>query len=135
MVITKQICEAIEAAIAQSGSALSFARSVGVSHTTVAYWLKGRTHKINTTIWNNLFPLIEGYLGDAGTGTEPTYHYPALTSTSPKFVMRERPAVPSFYDEPSPDLNSAPLFYFSDLADYDPAFDSLEWLTQERARG
>jgi len=135
MVITETIRQAITAAIEQSGSALSFARSVGVSHTTVAYWLKGRTRKINTTIWNNLFPLIEGYLGDTGTGPEPTYRYPALTSSSPKYVMRERPAVPSFYDEPSPDLNSAPLFYFSDLADYDPAFDSLEWLTQERARG
>ena len=135
MVITETIRQAIIAAIEQSGSALSFARSVGVSHTTVAYWLKGRTRKINATIWNNLLPLIGGYLGDTGTGPEPAYRYPALTSSQPKYVLRERPAVPSFYDEPSQDLNSAPLFYFSDLADYDPAFDSLEWLTQERARG
>ena len=136
MVITETIRQAIIAAIEQSGSALSFARSVGVSHTTVAYWLKGRTRKINATIWNNLLPLIGGYLGDTGIGPEPAYRYPALPSSSqPKYLLRERPAVPSFYDEPSPDLNSAPLFYFSDLADYDPAFDSLEWLTQERARG
>ena len=135
MVINDTIRQAIAAAIEQSGSALSFARSVGVSHTTVAYWLKGRTRKINATIWNNLFPLISGYLGDTGTGPEPAYRYPPLTSSQPKYVLRERPAVPSFYDEPSADLNSAPLFSFSDLADYDPAFDSLEWLTQERARG
>lgn len=134
MVITEPILQAIQAAIKQSGSALSFARSVGVSHTTVAYWLKGRTHKINATIWNNLFPLIEGYLGDAA-GPEATYHYPALTSSQPKYVLRERPAVSSFYDEPSSGLDTAPVFYFSDLADYDPAFDSLEWLTRERARG
>lgn len=136
MVITEPIRQAIIAAIEQSGSALSFARSVGVSHTTVAYWLKGRTRKINATIWNNLLPLIGGYLGDAATSPEQAYHYPPLTpSSQPRYVMRERPAVPSFYDEPSADLNSAPLFDFSDLADYDPAFDSLEWLTQERARG
>ena len=134
MVITETIRQAIIAAIEQSGSTLSFARSVGVSHTTVAYWLKGRTRKINATIWNNLHPLIAEYLGDVA-GLEPAYHYPALTSSQPKYVMRERPAVASFYDEPSADLNSAPLFSFSDLADYDPAFDSLEWLTQERARG
>jgi len=135
MVITEEIRQAIIDAIKQSGSALSFARSVGVSHTTVAYWLNERTHKINTTIWNNLYPLIAGYLGDAA-GPEATYRYPALIpSQTPKCVMRERPAVPSFYDEPSADLNSAPLFDFSDLADYDPAFDSLEWLTQERAHG
>ena len=136
MVITETIRQAIIAAIEQSGSALSFAQSVGVSHTTVAYWLKGRTHKINPTIWNNLLPLIGGYLGDIGAGPEPAYRYPSLTpSSSPKYVLRERPAAPSFYDEPSQDLNSAPLFNFSDLADYDPAFDSLEWLTRERARG
>ena len=135
MVITETIRQAINTAIQQSGSALSFARSVGVSHTTVAYWLQGRTHKINSTIWNNLFPLIEGYLGDTGTGPGPSYRYPALTSSQPKYVLRERPAASSFYDAPRENLNSAPLFYFSDLADYDPAFDSLEWLTQERTRG
>ena len=122
MVITEEIRQAIIAAIEQSGSALSFARSVGVSHTTVAYWLKGRTRKINATIWNNLLPLIGGYLGDAATGPEQAYHYPPLTSSSqPRYVMRERPAVPSFYDEPSPDLSSAPLFYFSDLFEISPA--------------
>ena len=136
MVITETIRQAIITAIEQSGSALSFARSVGVSHTTVAYWLKGRTRKINPTIWNNLLPLIGGYLGDIGIGPESAYRYPTPTSSSqPKYVLRERPAAPSFYDVSSPDLNSAPLFDFSDLADYDPAFDSLEWLTRERARG
>ena len=134
MVITETIRQAINAAIEQRGSALSFARSVGVSHTTVAYWLKGRTRKINTTIWNNLLPLISGYLGDTGTGPEPPYHYPPLTQSQPQYVLRERPAVP-FYGVQSGDLNSAPLFEFSGLADYDPAIDSLEWLTQERAHG
>ena len=135
MVITEPIRQAIIAAIEQSGSALSFARSVGVSHTTVAYWLTGRTHKINSTIWNNLHPLICGYLGDTGTGPELSYRYPPLTPSPSKHVVRERPAGQSCYDESSANLNFAPLFYFSDLADYDPAFDSLEWLAQERTRG
>jgi len=136
MVITEEIRQAINTAIKQSGSALNFARSVGVSHTTVAYWLKGRTSKINPTIWNNLLPQIRGYLGDMGTGPEPSYRYPLPTSSSqPKFVLCERPPAQSIYDAPPPDLNSAPLFDFSDLADYDPAFDSLEWLTRERSRG
>ena len=136
MVITETIRQAIITAIEQSGSTLNFARSVGVSHTTVAYWLKGRTRKINPTIWNNLLPLIGGYLGDIGTGPEPSYRYPTSTSSSqPKYVLRERSATSSIYDAPSKELNTAPLFDFSDLEDYDPSFDSLEWLARERARG
>ena len=62
MVITESIQKAIQSAIDKCGRMLSFSRLVGVSHTTVAFWLNGRTRKINSTVWDNLHPLIREYL-------------------------------------------------------------------------
>ena len=58
MVITESIQKAIQAAVKKSGSVLSFARTIGVSHTTVTYWINGRTRKINATVWQNLLPPV-----------------------------------------------------------------------------
>jgi len=129
MVITESIRQAILSAIEQSGSSLSFARSVGVSHTTVSYWLKGRTRKINTTIWNNLRPLIEVYLGDAG---RPSFTYPEYKPVRERALELREPRSQYHAGVPKPAVSKAPLFSFEDLAEFDPAFDSLENLSKEK---
>ena len=128
MVITEPIRQAIKTAIEQSGSSLSFAKSVGVSHTTISHWL-GRTRKINTTNWNNLLPLIEDYLGDAG---RPPFVYPEYKpGREPCHVLRE-PRTRYCAGVQKPAVGKAPLFSLDDLADFDPAFDSVEQLAEEK---
>ena len=132
MVITDPIRQAIIAAVKHSGSSLSFARSIGVSHTSVLYWIKGRTRKINSTNWNNLLPLIEGYLGDAA---KESFIYPTFRP-APPLVFHEPPPASRYGERPRMGTGrNAPLFHFDDLADFDPAFDTVECLAEEKARG
>ena len=86
MVITESIQNAIQSAIRKSGSSLSFSRTIGVSHTTVTYWINGRTRKINSTVWQNLLPLIKDYLSP-----EESISYPCdpVAAMNPNYVLRE----------------------------------------------
>lgn len=134
MVITEPIRQAIEAAIKESGSSLSFSRSVGVSHTTVSYWVKGRTRKINATVWNNLRPLLEDYLGDSVSPSS-GYHYPTSAPMRP-LTLHEQASNAYHVGKQTQNVNNnAPLFRFSDLAESDPVFDSAETLAEKKARG
>ena len=121
MVITESIQKAIQSAIQKSGSVLSFARSVGVSHTTVTYWLSGRTRKINATVWQNLLPLIGEYLA---SGESMSYPYGPAAAAGTNCVLREQSAI--WYGGGMAQKTSAPLLHLSDLADFDPQIDSIE---------
>ena len=124
MVITESIRNAILTAVGKSGSLLSFSHSVGVSHTTVSYWLNGRTRKINSTVWQNLLPLISEHLDPSESISYPC-GAPAAGNTG--FVMREQSAA---YGS----RTSAPLLQLADLSDFDPQIDSIEEILRERSR-
>ena len=124
MVITESIQNAILAAVGKSGSLLSFAHSVGVSHTTVSYWLNGRTRKINSTVWQNLLPLISEYLDPSESISYPCG---AVAAGNTGFVMREKSA--SYGSR-----TTAPLLHLADLVDFDPQMDSMEDLLREKSQ-
>lgn len=126
MVITESIQNAIQSAIRKSGSSLSFSRTIGVSHTTVTYWINGRTRKINSTVWQNLLPLIKDYLSP-----EESISYPCdpVAAMNPNYVLRE----PSgFRYADSRAKSSVPLFRLEDLADFDPQIDPIEDLIRKK---
>lgn len=125
MVITDAIKDAIRAAIEKSGSSLSFSRSVGVSHTTVSYWLNGRTRKINSTVWQNLLPVISEYLDSSESVFYPSG---AVAAGNPGLMLRE---------SSSPyggGRTSAPLLQLADLANFDPQIDSIEDVVRDKAQ-
>jgi len=126
MVITESIQNAIQAAIRKCGSSLSFSRMIGVSHTTVTYWLNGRTRKINSTVWQNLLPLIKDYLAP-----EDSISYPCdpVAAMNPNYVLREPSGGRYAVDSAK---SSVPLFRLEDLADYDPQIDPIEDLIREK---
>lgn len=128
MVITESIQNAIQAAIRKSGSSLSFSRSIGVSHTTVSYWLNGRTRKINSTVWQNLLPLIKEYLTP-----EESFTYPCnpVAASGPGYIMRESSA--AWYSAGGAPRSSVPLLQMDDLKDFDPQIDPLEELVREKS--
>ena len=128
MVITESIQKAIRAAIRKSGSSLSFSRSIGVSHTTVTYWLNGRTRKINSSVWQNLLPLIKEDLAPEETFTYPNH---PIAAQAPGCIMREQSA--SWYSAGGAPRSSVPLLQMDDLKDFDPQIDPLEELVREKS--
>lgn len=127
MIITESIRNAIEAAIKRSGSVLSFARTVGVSHTTVKYWVNGRTRKINGTVWQNVLPLIGENLDPGETMSYP-YGPAAAVGTN---VLREQSA---WYGAGPVQKTSVPLLHLADLADFDPQIDPIEGIIREKSK-
>ena len=129
MVITESIQKAIQAAVKKSGSVLSFARTIGVSHTTVTYWINGRTRKINSTVWQNLLPLINEELSPAEVMSYPFNPVAAAANAN---VLREQSAI--WYGAGQAQKTSAPLLHLADLADFDPQIDPIEEIIRERSQ-
>ena len=130
MVITESIQNAIQTAVRKSGSMLTFSRSVGVSHTTVAHWISGRTRKINSTAWQNLLPYIEDYLDPAETYS---YPYNVAPATGKRLVLQEQPA--AWHGAAPARMTSVPLLRLADIAEFDPQIDSVEDLVRDKAKG
>ena len=128
MIITESIRNAIGAAIKRSGSVLSFARTVGVSHTTVKYWLNGRTGKINGTVWQNVLPLIGEYMDPSETMS---YPYGPVAAAGTNCVLREQTA---WYGAGATQKTSVPLLRLTDLADFDPQIDPIEGIIREKSK-
>ena len=130
MVITESIRKAIQAAVQKSGSVLSFARAIGVSHTTVTYWLNGRTRKINSTVWQNLLPLIGE---DLNPGDAMSYPYNPVAAAANTTVLREQSAI--WYGANPAQKMSAPLLQLADLTDFDPQIDPIEEIIRKNSKG
>lgn len=129
MVITEAIQNAIRAAISRCGSSLSFSRSVGVSHTTVAYWLSGRTRKINSTVWDNLLPVIRDFMEPGGDRSVSYPREPEVAGSS-AYILHENYA--GRYCVPQ--NVSAPLLQLDDLKDFDPQIDSIEEIIRKKSK-
>ncbi len=57
--IRKSLVEAVE----KSGGLLAFSKRIGVAHSTVLFWLNGKTKSINSDLWRGrVYPEIESYL-------------------------------------------------------------------------
>lgn len=129
MVITDSIQSAIRAAIGKCGSSLSFARSIGVTHTTVAFWLNGRTRKINPTVWDNLLPVIQEFM-EPGAGENFRYPREPAAAGGPACSLHEK-----YAGRYGPSQNaSAPLLQFDDLKDFDPQIDSIEEIIRKKSK-
>lgn len=129
MVINESIRQAIQSAIRKNGSLYSFSRSIGVSHTTVSYWLSGRTRKINATLWQNLLPLISEFLNPSESMS---YPYGPVPAGNTGCILREHPS--AWYGSAPGQKALAPLLPLSDLKRFDPQIDSIEELIRERSK-
>lgn len=52
MKLNPEILEAIRRAVEHYGNTSQFAKEIGVAHSTVLFWLSGKTNNINGTIWD-----------------------------------------------------------------------------------
>ena len=51
MKLNQEILDAIRLAVEHYGNTSQFAKEIGVTHSTVLFWLSGKTSNINNTIW------------------------------------------------------------------------------------
>jgi len=63
MRITPQIKKAIQQAIEAKGNLTQFAKSLGLAHSTIIFWLSGKTKGINGAVWvQRVRPAISRFL-------------------------------------------------------------------------
>jgi len=63
MTITEDIKKAIKRAIDQHGNVTQFAKSLGLAHSTVLFWLSGKTATISGLVWaQKLRPALVPYM-------------------------------------------------------------------------
>ena len=72
MEITPEIMKLIKQSIDRHGNLTQFAQSIGVRHSTVVFWLSGKTKSINGGVWaKQVRPEIMPGLKLADLGTNP----------------------------------------------------------------
>lgn len=65
MKITPDIRKALELAIEHHGNVTQFSKSLGIAHSTVLFWLSGKTSEINGRLWaRKLRYELQPYLAD-----------------------------------------------------------------------
>ena len=52
MKLNPDILNAMHAAIDHYGNSAQFAKNIGVAHSTVIFWIKGKTHNISGSVWD-----------------------------------------------------------------------------------
>ena len=100
MKLNPEILEAIRRAVEYYGNSSQFAKEIGVAHSTVLFWLSGKTANINGTIWEKRVRRVlrkfmppasqSGAIHDPGTPFLPA-SVPQLPDKNP---TRKVPAIP-----------------------------------------
>ncbi len=63
MKITQEITKALEKAIESYGNKAQFAKALGIAHSTLLFWLSGKTTEINGRLWaTKLRPILMDYM-------------------------------------------------------------------------
>lgn len=120
MKINEQILKAIERAVEESGNAYQLSLKLGISHSTVLFWLSGKTRNINGDIWfNRLEPILRKHLREIA----PDVKYPVASISLaedhiPYKAQNEVTALPH--------MNEAPVISFAQAAGFDPALEPFD---------
>lgn len=101
MKLNPEILEAIHHAVEHYGNTSQFARKIGVAHSTVLFWLSGKTANINDTIWKKRVQRVLRKFMSPAESQPGTLHDPAAVFTTAPAVRgadknprRKVPAVP-----------------------------------------
>lgn len=101
MKLTPEILEAIRRAVDHYGNISQFAKEIGVAHSTVLFWLSGKTSTIHGTIWKKRVGRVLRKFMPPPAGQSVTLHDPAAAfghthaaGQPDKNPARKVPAVP-----------------------------------------
>ena len=105
MKITQDILEAISRAADQYGNVSELAKAMGVAHSTIIFWRRGKTRSMTAKLWN-------------------TKVKPVLSPFMPSFGVAE-PAARYYVGKTTPSDRTARVVPLKFLADFDPAIESI----------
>ena len=101
MKLNPEILAAINRAVEHYGNTSQFAKEIGVAHSTVLFWLSGKTSNINGTIWKKRVQRVLRKFMSPAESQSGTLHDPAAAFASASAVRgtdknpkRKVPAVP-----------------------------------------
>ncbi|OGV31747.1 MAG: hypothetical protein A2020_05505 [Lentisphaerae bacterium GWF2_45_14] len=115
MKITEEIKAAISKYAEKCGNVYQLSKKIGVSHSTILFWLDGRTENISGDVWHEkLYPLLRPYL-----------HY-RERSPAQDPVGGEEIAVYKSEVSSGVTLFEVPVLNFVQAAGYDPAFEPID---------
>lgn len=123
MNLTPEIKEAIRKAIDLHGNVTQFAKHLGIAHSTVLFWLSGKTTEVSGRLWaQKLRPSLLPFLGASAFADRP------LNKTF--FQAREDAGVyggaPSADDACGSASHEASMISFAQAAKFDPAIEPID---------
>lgn len=144
MKITPQILAAVQRAVEHYGNTSQVAKVMGVAHSTVFFWLNGKTTSISGKLWQTrIRPVLAPFL-QCEPGTNVTYGVPAYPMDQP-LVLREDGApyhalggpgqrsAKEFVDSERKETEKLPVIKFSDLEQFDPSAGSVRKFVKQKS--
>lgn len=115
MKITREIKKAIKKAAEHYGNVYQLSKKLGIAHSTILFWLDGKTSNISGDIWYEkvkpvIFPFLE---------------YSEVESHE-EHKVREKSVVYASEVRAAKDLHEVPILNFAQAAGYDPAFEPID---------
>lgn len=121
--IDRAIRRSLSEAVDKAGGLLAFSRRIGVAHSTVLFWLTGKTKRINSDLWRGrVYPEIESYL--AGN-----LHETDLSAVREKYAD----SLDGTFGEKQ--MLSVPVVCERDMMRYDPVMESVRGFAEKFACG
>lgn len=120
MQITPEIMEAIKKAIDLHGNVTQFAKHLGIAHSTVLFWMSGKTTEISGRLWaQKLRPSLLPFLGPSAFDDRPLNKAFFMTREDMAAYGRPETSVVSMRHE-------APVISFAQVAGFDPAIEPID---------
>ncbi|OGV48657.1 MAG: hypothetical protein A2017_04415 [Lentisphaerae bacterium GWF2_44_16] len=115
MKITKEVKRAIRKAAENYGNVYQLSKKLGIAHSTILFWLDGKTSSISGDIWyEKVRPVIKPFMDY--TNERP----------SELHMVTEVPGTYATEVKAAKELNEVPVLNFAEAAGYDPAFEPFD---------
>lgn len=112
MKISKEIQNAIRKASEDCGNVYQLSKKIGVSHSTVLFWLNGKTSNMSGDIWyEKLLPVIKPYLPENGSMR--------LSDSAAPYLSRSEVSAAG-------NMTAVPVINAAQAACYEPALEPID---------
>ena len=116
MNITPELRSVFHRVISEYGNPSQFAKSIGVAHSTVLFWLNGKSPSISGRIW----------IGKVRPALLPFLSREEQSLFAPDTIVRRNLSVSANAPGAGSIRKPAPLFSAQQLLEFDPVFESID---------
>lgn len=119
MNITPELRSVFQRVISEYGNPSQFAKSIGVAHSTVLFWLNGKSPTISGRIW----------IGKVRPALLPFLSREEQILFAPDTMIHRNLSASANAPGTGNSRKPAPLFSAQQLLDFDPVFESIDSFT------